>query len=66
MKTRNGRGLVKVASAVMKIEEKRLQWYEHSKGREEWQMHRYQERDGEEDRKPGGKTHVIEILKAWG
>ena len=24
-------------------------------------MHQYQERDGEEDRKPGGKTRVTEI-----
>ena len=26
-------------------------------------MHQYQERDGEEDRKPGGKTRVIDIWK---
>ena len=29
-------------------------------------MHQYQERDGEEDRKPGGKTRVKEIWKVWG
>ena len=29
-------------------------------------MHQYQERDGEEDRKPGGKTHVKEIWKVCG
>ena len=26
--------------------------------REEWQMHEYQDRDGEEERKPGGETRV--------
>ena len=25
-------------------------------------MHRYQERDGEEDRKPGGKTRLLDII----
>ena len=29
-------------------------------------LHQYQERDGEEDRKTGGKTRVQEIWKAWG
>ena len=28
-------------------------------------MHQYQERDGEEDRKPCGKTRVKEIWKVW-
>ena len=32
-------------------------------GRTAWHMHRYQEGDGEEDGKPGGKTSVIEIWK---
>ena len=29
-------------------------------------MHQHQEGDGEEDRKPGGKTRVKEIWKVWG
>ena len=29
-------------------------------------MHQYQERDGEEDRNPGGKTRIKEIRKLWG
>ena len=28
-------------------------------------MHRYQERDGEDDRKPGGKTRVRDVESVW-
>ena len=28
-------------------------------------MHQYQERDGEEEREPGGKTRFKELRKVW-
>ena len=47
---------------------KRLESYGHVKRRDEGHVIRRmsQERDGEEDRKPGGKTRVKVIWKVWG
>ena len=66
------RGWVKVATVTKKIKEKRLNWYRHVRRRDEGHVLRRMldepgpgKRDGEEDRKPGGKTCVKEMRKVW-
>ena len=55
------RGSVKVAPVTKKITEKKVKWYGHVKRKDGWLVLRMldvPERDGEEDRKPFGKTCV--------
>ena len=53
-----------------KMTEEMLNWCRHVKRRDEGQVLRSMldtpGRDGEEERKPGGKTRVKEMWKVWG
>ncbi len=73
IRSEHARRSVKVAPVTKKITEKRLKWYRHVRRRDEGHVLRRmldasvpEERDGKEDRKPGGKTRVKEIWKVWG
>ena len=57
IRNENVRGSMKVTSVAEVV------WPHEAEGR---RLHRYQERDGEEDRKPGGKLRVIDIWEVWG
>ena len=69
MKSQEMRLDAEVDAGSLKITEKRINMLrEGSKGTyyEGCQMHQNQEIDGDEDRKPGGRTIVKEMWKVWG
>ena len=77
IKIEHMKGSVKIAQVTKKITKKRITWHGHVKRRNQKHVGptkknarctitQYQEKDGDEDGKPGGKTRVNEVWKVEG